>query len=921
MSASALSALDLIVCHLTADFDTLGSALGAAHLYPGARILLAGGCHPQVQHFLGLHRNGLPLIARKAVNPAQVRRLVLVDCADPGRLGSVAGWLDRSDLEIHIYDHHCGGDSDPRLRFPHPAAVTLVCLEPVGSTSTLMVERLRDQKRDQGLSGSTPLSASDLTALALGIHADTGSLTFGSTTVRDGQALVWLMEQGLNLDQMAPYLEGGLSKPLQDLLSQGLVDLHVETIRGYGLGSWLIKLDGYQPGLSSLAMHLLDLADVDILILGALQQAGSHSGLSLPRLSLIGRSRHDFAALDQILGAYGGGGHPRAAAVTLKRLDPHSAQPERILAEILETIAQRIPKPVTARDLMSSPVRTIRPDLSVREAQGVLLRYGHSGVVVVNDQAQVVGVISRRDIDLALHHGFGHAPVKGYMTSPVETVTPQTPIHQIQSLMISRDMGRLPVLSRDPDGSERLLGIVTRTDVLRHLHDLPQPDPAPQPKALLERLQGLGQLPAQEILQTAATLADQMELRLYLVGGGVRDLLLGRLEGEMDLDLVVDGSYPLDAQSLGSAPEGWGVRLGRALHQHYPETKLEIHGRYQTVALIWPGGRWIDIATARTEFYPLPAANPEVDLGSIQQDLYRRDFTINALALRLNGPEAGQILDAFGGRQDLELRRIRVLHANSFLEDPTRIFRAVRFAARLDFRVAEQTESYIRSAVATGLVDAVGGDRLKQELKLILDSSLWRRAMRQLGSWQALRCLHPELHWDPQLEQQVWRAGAWYRHFERLYPQLDQHHRWQIRLERMLGALPQADQVAAQLNLTQAGIERLRDLAPLQAQILPQLQPPLRPSQVMEWLDPVEIPMLILLAAVADPGSRRIVYRYLREWHHIKPLLNGHDLRAMGYPPGPHFQEMLTAIKKATLDGSLTTVEEAKDWVIHHFEQ
>ncbi|MGF1576191.1 MAG: CBS domain-containing protein, partial [Cyanophyceae cyanobacterium] len=535
--------MDVILCHLTADFDTLGAAVGAAHLYPGSRIVLAGGSHPQVRQFLGLHRNGLPLIALKAVDPAQVRRLILVDCADPARLGAAARWLQDPEVEVHIFDHHpvCADRLEVGSRFPFPDSITLACIEPVGSTCTLMVERLR--------AAMISLSPFDITALALGIHADTGSLTFGSTTVRDGEALVWLMQQGLNLDQMATYLEGGLSEPLQALLGRGLQDIQIELVEGYRLGSWLVTMKDYLPGLSSLAMNLLDLADVDILMVGAWQQSAH------PRLSLIGRSRHDFAALHEILAAYGGGGHERAAAVTLKGLD--STSPEQILAEILGQIRQRIPKPVRAKQLMSSPVRTIRPEMVVSEAQRVLLRYGHSGVVVVDERARLVGVISRRDIDIALHHGFGHAPVKGYMTSPVETVDPETPINEIRTLMMSRDIGRLPVMRRDPSGEEHLLGIVTRTDVLRHLHELPQARDKARQDILAASLAGIEQLPDHDILKTAAALADQMELRLYLVGGAVRDLLLNWLVGDMDLDLVVDGPYAVDAQSLELGMEGW----------------------------------------------------------------------------------------------------------------------------------------------------------------------------------------------------------------------------------------------------------------------------------------------------------------------------------------------------------------------------
>lgn len=884
--------MDVILCHLAADFDTLGAAVGAARLYPGARILLTGGSHPMVTEFLSLHRNAFPVLDLRAVDPQQLRRVILVDCHDPGRLGQAAAWLDQPEVEVHLYDHH--PYQPDQISIPN---LTQIQIEPVGSTCTLMVERLQKQQVD--------LSPFEITALGLGIHMDTGSLTFPETTVRDAQALTTLLAQGLNLTVLAQFLDGGLSDQHQDRLCQGLDQIQVQEYRGYQLAAWVLRSAEFIPGLAGVVMRLMELTGVDVLIVGAVQGE---------RLSLIGRSRHRFAQLHQVLSPYGGGGHAQAAAATCRDWE---RDPEAILRSILQQIQTQIPPPITARALMSSPVRTIRPDTSITEAQRVLLRYGHSGLVVANDQAQWVGVISRRDIDIALHHGFGHAPVKGYMTTTVRTITPETPIAEIRDLMTQWDIGRLPVVDQG-----HLLGIVTRTDVLRHLHDLPRSSSKSRfqgisPKASTQAPQisasiALDLLPERYrwILDRAAEIADELGVRLYLVGGAVRDLLLGR--GTEDLDLVVDGSYPLGPDLL---QEGWGVILGRQLHRRCPEAKLEIHGKFQTVALTWPDGVWIDIATARTEFYPYPAAAPEVSLGSIQQDLYRRDFTINALALRLNGAEAGQILDFFGGLEDLRSGVIRVLHANSFIEDPTRILRAVRFGVRLGFEVDDQTRRYIVGALSSGLHDAVGGDRLKNELFYILKADRWWQAFDHLAAWGALRCIHPNLMWTPQLQRQVRRVGAWMVHFARFYPEIHPYEIEQVRLEVMLAQVPGSVRVADQLQLTQAGIDRLEHLPRWRQEILPQLSTQVKPSQILNALQSLKVMDLMLLVAIADPEQRRMIYRYLQEWRRLKPLLNGHDLRQMGYQPGPDYQQILGDLRVAMVDGEIEDREQALRFV------
>ena len=895
--------MDLILCHQSADFDTLGAAVGAARLYPGARIALAGGSLPGVQEFLALYRDEFPLIELRSVDPRQVQRWILVDCYDPDRLGKAAAWLSVPGAKIEIFDHHLPATPLEEL---WPQQQVSAHIEAVGSTCTLLVERL------QG--AGIRLSPFERLALALGLHMDTGSLTFPETTARDAAALTWLMRQGVNLVVLRRFLGDGLTPPMQELLSQGLAQMQVEAVGEYRLGTWLLELPEFVPGLAGLVMRLMDLTGVDVLLLVARQGE---------RLSLIGRARQEFAQLGRVMARYGGGGHDCAAAATLKASpDQPLPDPAQVLSDLSQAVKERIPPPVTAKDLMSSPVRTIRPEVTIQEAQRVLLRYGHSGLVVVDGQGRLVGVISRRDIDIALHHGFGHAPVKGYMTTDVKTLSPDTPLAEIQRLMVQWDIGRLPVLQ---DG--QLVGIVTRTDVLRHLHQLPALSPQLASPALscpLDLTFAALSPQHRRLLEEAARIADEKGLRLYLVGGAVRDLLLHRWGRQpssclerLDLDLVVDGPYPSTPQ--GTDPPGWGLILGKALKQHFPEARLEIHGKFQTAALIWPGGFCVDIASARTEFYPYPASPPEVAMGSIHQDLYRRDFSINALALRLNGPQRGQLLDFFGGQADLQKGIIRALHPNSFIEDPTRIYRAVRFAVHLGFALDPTTEEWIRTAVASGLHDAVGGERLKQELAYILRSRDWPLAFERLAAWGALRCIHPALTWDPSLYRRLQRVGRWAYHFRRRYPELGSQEIWQLRLEALLLPLPQAPQVASQLHLTQAGIERLSHFSHYQA-LLAQLETgSLSPAQVVRLLQGLRIPAVILLAGLAAKPARRLLWRYLQEWHWVKPPLNGHDLRCLGYKPGPLFQEILERLRCLTLNGELTTRAEAEAWLRKHF--
>ncbi|MEH2093877.1 CBS domain-containing protein [Nostoc sp.] len=893
--------MDLILCHTTADFDALGAAVGLTRLLPGSKIVLTGGSHPPVRDFLALHRDEYPLIERRSVNPEKIRSLTVVDTQQRDRLGKAAEWLDLPHLgEIIVYDHHLGQESD--------IAATRSHISSVGATTTLIVEQLQQQQ--------VSLSSAEATVMALGIHVDTGSLTFDQSTPRDALALAWLMQQGASLSVISNYRDPGLSLQLQQLLTKALENLEYLCLRGYTVAWVTLKTDAFVPGLSSLASQLVELTEIDALLL-----ANEYLGKGDSSLSVIGRSQIPKTNLNLLFQLLGGGGHSQAASLNLRGVDSQA-----ILKQLLDGIKAQIPHPPTARDLMSSPVRTILPETTIAEAQRILLRYGHSGLSVVDTQGQLVGIISRRDIDIALHHGFSHAPVKGYMTRNLKTITPDTTLPQIESLMVTYDIGRLPVLE-----NEQLVGLVTRTDVLRELHqerdENGKGEERQKSNINLPQLQNKLAPQLWQLLTIASQEAEKRGWHLYLVGGAVRDLLLAETAGSLmikDIDLVVDGFHK-------SADVGAGVELAKALQQLYPAARLEIHGAFQTAALLWHkdpefDSLWVDIATARTEFYPYPAANPEVEASSIRQDLYRRDFTINAIALRLTSPRSGELLDFFGGLLDLQAKQIRVLHPNSFIEDPTRIYRGVRFAVRFGFEIEPQTEDFIRYAINSGVYDRTAQEnsktpalqtRLKTELKHILEAPYWKSALQLLDNLGALQCIDPTLKLDGSLLRQL-------RLLERCLRRFDAEQtliHWQMRVEALIAHLTPEYRVkvAQNLQLQEDSIVRLKKLTQSFSQVIKSLPTLQRPSQVVQLLRQYDLPMLILIALPSPREIRHQIWEYLTVWANVQPLLNGNDLKKLGYKPGPQYRQILDDVVAATLDGVIKDRVEAEEFLAKHY--
>jgi tRNA nucleotidyltransferase (CCA-adding enzyme) len=390
--------------------------------------------------------------------------------------------------------------------------------------------------------------------------------------------------------------------------------------------------------------------------------------------------------------------------------------------------------------------------------------------------------------------------------------------------------------------------------------------------------------------------------QLYLVGGGVRDLLLGdgttplRLK---DLDLVVTGG-----------DGGAGLVLAEALKASYPEVQLTLHQKFQTAALIWPEGSGelaglaIDLATARTEFYLYPGANPMVRGSDIDRDLFRRDFTVNAMALCLTDGEPGGLIDRFGGRQDLTAKQLKVLHPGSFLEDPTRIYRGARFAVRLGFEFEPALVEGLRSALESGFYERVRDHglpvpalqgRLRSELKYLFEGENWRGGLAFLDGLGALVCIHPHLTLPTSTVENLRRLGPWIRRFGAKPPT------WQLQIETLLVGMEAIDRTAAAQNLQMPpdSLARLETIGAIDR--LPEMALPSQWCRVLVGFDR----SCLILAGVCLPNRRRVIRAYLTSWSLTKPWLDGGDLQGLGYASGKGLKVILADLREKTIDGVL----------------
>ena len=865
--------MDVITTHINADFDCLGAMVAASHLYPGALLAFPGSQEKGVRMFLARHPDGLPHFTRaKDIDLESVTRLIVVDCQQASRIGRFAEIIARPGLEIHIYDHH------PPTGESIQAGGGIVCS--CGSSATLLTGIL--MKR--GLS----VTPEEATAIMLAIHDDAGHLLLPATTPDDYLAAGWLLGQGASLATVTESLKPDFNRQQLAILKQLLSSLKTIPVNGAVVSIAYATAREYVPNLASLAHLMRDIQNLDALIC-VVEMKGP--------VFLVARSRVPFIDVARLMKAFGGGGHAAAASATVR-----TAPLREVLVLLDEQVRLLAKADLTAAEIMSSPVKTMPDTLTVAGALDMLTRYSCNAMPVMAGE-RMVGIISRKTVEKALYHGLGDAAVTDYMHTEFMRATPQTASADIQEYMVVRNRRFVPVFEGD-----RLAGAVTRTDIMRiafggargqqeAVYDLDVMHDPSRDRSVSDLINKHLPAPIVRLLRLLGETADELGMQIYAVGGFVRDLILG--VSNLDIDVTVEGDGILFAE-----------RFSRS-----NDCRVRSHSAFGTAVIVFPDGSKVDVASTRLEYYESPGVLPTVERASLRHDLYRRDFTINTLAVCLNSPEFGCLTDYFGGRQDLQERVVRVLHNLSFVEDPTRMFRAVRFEQRLAFRIAPHTESLIRSAVRMQILDKLGGTRLFNELVQIMLEKEPLAAIERISALGLLPFIHPALRLVPasvQVLQETRQVMAWFR----LLFLPDACETWQVWFLALCDGLRQnefrdachrlavPERMAA--RLFDQRHQALRTLAAIKLRV--KHAPDVGNSEIYQWLNGLSLEVLLYLASRANSEqTRRFVSLYLTRLRDVVPLLRGNDLRALGLKPGPLFGRIRKRLLQARLDGEVVS--------------
>ena len=862
----------LVTCHANADFDAFAAMIAVRHLYPGAILLFPGTQENRLKRIfekLDKAHYGFTDLAR--IPWETIQTLVIVDTRQPSRVPHVKELMER-DLTIVIYDHHPPSSKD------FSDATVYACQ--YGAVTSFLVERLQEAK--------ITLDPDEATLLALGIYEDTGAFTYASTTAADFAATAWLAACGMKITEIA------------ELEMQQLNGLQIQMLNSLIESSQSYRVQDHDVVIADITME--ESCDCAFLAY-QLMEAGKHQVVFVlcqidDRIQVIARSKTDAINVGDICALLGGGGHSYAASASVKSM---------LLPAVRETILRQLHLQndlKTVRSYMSTPPIGVQTTTLIREADEMMFHFGLKSVPVYEPGSHTLaGVLDVQTAQRAMNHQLSEVCVEDYMQHHIRTVSPDAPISEVSKIIIDNNQRMVPVVENND-----VIGIMTRTDLVNIFAEISVQDNPRNPKYYSIEKMLRDRLPSwlMQLLNKAGEVARNLQLAVYAVGGFVRDCLLQ--VPNHDIDLVVEGNGTLFAEELA-----------RALHG-----RVSRHEKFMTAIVIFKNDEGeeqkVDVATARLEYYEHPAALPLVEVSPLKMDLARRDFTINALAVRLD-KDSGHLVDFFGGQRDIKDGVIRVLHTLSFVEDPTRCLRAVRFEQRYGFHLGKNTEKLIRNAVNLKVLDRLKHHRLLHEFMLICQEADPVACFDRLENLGILKEILPRSLLTKPKRRLLRRIHQFITWYQMLY-RPEELKAWVLYLWGLNEGLTFAEtkENLHLLHIAQANLEYLLSLRP-KIQFLCQRaekwsreqneQPKL--SLLYALLQNVEIDAVIYIMAInKDEQLSRYLSLYVTQWRTAKADIRGKDLLAMGIKPGPIYKKILDRVLAAKLDGEVTDKESQK---------
>jgi tRNA nucleotidyltransferase (CCA-adding enzyme) len=870
--------MKVIIGHTSADFDCLASMIAAKKIYSDSVVVFPGAIEENVRKFLSLYGNTLNISSLKHIDMDNISEIIIVDTRQKDRIGPFELLLNKKNIKIRIYDHHPASDNDIVSKNN--------IIKQVGATTTILLQLIIKKK--------IPITSLESTIFALGIYEDTGSLSFSTTTKEDIDVLGYLFSIGVNLRTVNKFTNTGLNIQQKKLLNQLISSSQEIYFKGISVVFAKSKTKEYIEGLALVTHKLLEILNSDIIFV--LVQMKN-------RVYVVSRSNRANVNVGDVMKSIGGGGHSQAASAVVRKISLSEVEDK-----IKKTLNNYIKIETIAKDIMTSPVKSLDVNTTIEEASKIMLRYGHNGFPVM-DKNKLVGIITRQEIYKANHHHYENETIDIYMSENIISVNLDTPILEIQELMIRYDVGRVLVLSKDG----KLEGIITRTDLIRSLYG--EKDINRESYTIYENNNGHYNLRKEniknliqkyfprdilEILYYIGKTGDELGYSVFMVGGIVRDLFLGI--PSLDLDIVIEEDALKFARYFSNKLKG----------------KIRSHQKFKTAVVVLPSGLKIDFASARREFYEFPAALPKVEFASIKKDLYRRDFTINAMAIQLNEDKFARLLDFFGGKRDLESKKIRILYSLSFTEDPARIIRAIRFEQRYDFTIEQSTEKFLKKAIKEGLLSKIRKKRLSEEFFILLHEKKPVKVLKRMDELGVLSGIIPKFSLSDDLVKRLEEVEEILIRWHERFPK-EIINKSMIYIYYLLKLSDiRIKNVTKKIELNSKNIKILENIIDEKELIVSILKDKKTlPSNIYYYLKSINNELLFILF-LENYNNETIIKRikdYLDIYKYTSTYITGNDLIKIGMRPNPIYAKILKLILYLQLNGILKNKDDELDFV------
>lgn len=853
----------VIVAHQNPDFDAVAAMVAVQKIYPGSIKVIVGTPERNVSAFLEKFSHFFYFENEKNISLGDVSMIVMVDTQSPSRIGKFKTLIEESSVPVHIYDHHPkkadGVDPD------------VFVFRQVGATVTMLVDIIKRR----GLN----ITPEEATLMMLGIYEETNIFRYVSTTPADLDAASSLLTFGADVSLAATYMNQEMNEELTDIFTTLLNSMEFFSIQGFTVSLVSALLPRYVPHISFLVHKVREIENVGI-VFALIEMEG--------KVYLICRSNNPLVNVAEVARHFGGGGHAYAAfAIVRDQTHAHTRD------QLIEYLHKTLKLPCKAKDIMSSPVLSIAPDQTAEYAKQYMVKRNINTLPVVKDHT-LLGILTRMDLDKAIHHALHDAPVQYFMHTDLVTISVETDFSHIQQIFRKTQFGRVPVMEND-----RLVGIITRTDLLRALHDNYLQFSHKEQREHQTVISYISHDQFEEalapdvvaLIDHIGQLAQQHNINVFVVGGFVRDILLKRKN--FDIDIVVEGN---------------GIQFAKILADSLGGT-VATHHKFATAVVVLSSGIRIDIATARLEYYDSPGALPTIELASIKHDLSRRDFTINAMAIRINTNAFGELIDFFGGQQDLKNGIVRVLHNLSFVEDPTRIFRAVRFEQRFGFRIEKHTENLIKHAVKQEMFQYIAFDRIRHELILMLSEPNPIDALRRLYEFDELKFIDSSFQGKPipeELFMHIKECIAWY-HLSFFKTDFKS---WLVYFLGMLSRLrfKYVFRVCKTLNMKKNDVMTVIETFRQRNMLLRILEKPIKKNSFLyRQLNGLNDETLVFIMAESnsDAVKEKISY-FMLTLKQITLSVSGDDVINKGLKPSPAVGKILKILHAEKLDGKIS---------------